>query len=263
MKLKLLLAAAMMTIATAVSVSAMDNVSGMNGMVEITDTTTTIDQTSMLAVSVNDTITINVTGVNGSLTLLSYKKGQEPSPDNIQYIRQYTPVGGVVNVTFQIRSIVPENETAQENGLYYVKLNDGNGSVRTLCYKVGKPVSEKGEYNGVKVEYNQRVDFTKDGYTGAGAGTISVAYKASFTSNGGSVNEYGFKVSYKTGETDSNNNEIINSVTEKISLDNTTINGDFSFGITVFDIPDEAEIANISATPFVNYNVENKVIATN
>lgn len=244
MKLKLLIATAIMTVATAFSVSAMDDLTDTNLAL------TTSGQTNMLAVTPDAKITINISGVQGSLTLLSSKNGQEPKPDNIQYIRQYTPdANGNVEVTFQIRSIVSETTSGNiENGLYCVKLNDGAGSVKTLYYKVGAPVSDVA---GTDVEYYQKIDFDRKDITGNEAviGTTSVGYKATFTCNGGVVSEYGFKLSYEGAN-------------EQVLVEDITLEGEgaFSFGATVYGIPTEsadAEIAKIDAVPFVNYDVDN------
>ena len=248
MKLKLLIATAIMTAATAFSVSAMDDLTN-TGLALTND-----DQTSMLTVtSDNDTIAIEVTGVQGSLTLLSSKNGLEPGPDNIQYIRQYTPDDeGTVNVSFQFRSITPESgEGSVENGLYCVKLNDGAGTVKTLYYKVGGPSAE----TATERTYYQKVDFDRKDKDGNEViGTTSVGYKATFTCNGGVVSEYGFKFTYD-GEKES-------VLAESITLD---VEGSFSFGATVYGIPTEnadEEIAKIVAVPFVNYDVNNGAATT-
>lgn len=239
MKLKLLFTAIMMSVATAVSVSAIDKVTGTEGMAGDVK-----NQTTMLAVSPDATINIEVKGVSGSLTLLSYKNGENPSPDNIQYIRQYTPDSdSFVKVSFKIRSIFDESDSSyEENGLYCVKLNDGNGEVKNLYYKVGVPESVK----GADVEYYERVDFTgKDKEAYDATGKTSVSYKAKFDSAGGNIAEYGFRVKYGNNEKVQSNEFI-----------DTEIGGSFSFGVTVYDIPTadaDKEIPSIKVTPFVNY----------
>ena len=246
MKLKLLFAAVMMSVATVVSASAMSNVTGNAGMA-----TTVENQRDMLAVTSDDTINIKVTGVSGSLTLLSYKNGQEPSPDNIQYIRQYTPdASGDVDVTFKIRSIIPKGQSGNsENGLYCVKLNDGAGAVNTLYYKVGKPSNITA---GTDVNYFQKVDFTRADEKGEGEGTISVAYKANFKLSGGCVNEYGFTVMY-----DNDTKNAKNSFVKEFIFEGS---GEFSFGVTVHDIENAEDVNKISAIPYVNYVENNSAV---
>lgn len=240
MKLKLLFTAIMMSVATAVSVSAIGTVTGTEGMAGDFE-----NQTTMLAVVPTDTINIEVKGVSGSLTLLSYKNGENPSPDNIQYIRQYTPDSdSSVKVSFKIRSIIDESDSSyEENGLYCVKLNDGNGEVKNLYYKVGVPESVKGEDG---MEYFQRVDFEgKDVNKKDVTGMTSVSYKAEFSNAGGNIAEYGFRVKYGNNEKVQSNKFI-----------DTEIGGSFSFGVTVYDIPTadaDTEISLINVIPFVNY----------
>lgn len=242
MKLKLLFAAVMVSVATVISASAMSNVTKSGGLA-----TTVENQRDMLAVSAADTINIKVTGVTGSLTLLSYKNGQEPTADNIQYIRQYTPDSeGEVNVSFKIRSIIPKNGSNTENGLYCVKLNDGANKVTTLYYKVGKPVAVTDD--GVK--YYQRVDFTSNDKNNIGAGTFSLAYKANFKLNGGVVNQYGFTASYDSGTEQS-------TVEDDIEFSGA---GDFSFGVTIHGIPNDTDISKLKVVPFVNYAVNNSAV---
>ena len=257
MKLKILFVAAMMTVATAVSVSAMTDVKGnevyaderIGGVLSNTSS----KQASMLAVSVNDTIKIDVTGVNGSLTLLAYKNGVNPSPDNIQYIRQYTPdENNAVSITFKIREIV-SNGSNVENGLYCVKLNDGANDVKTLYYKVGEPVVVKGTENGVEVEYWQKVTFDREDSNPnvAALNTTSVAYKANFTLNGGCVNEYGFTAVYEEKTGYASNDDIDFSGA-----------GDFSFGVTIHSIPRDTDLSKLKVVPFVNYTVDNTAAVT-
>ena len=240
MKLKLLLAAAIMTVVTAVSVSAMGTVTGESGM-----TTSAKEQTSMLAVSTTDTIDIEVANVNECLVLFSYKNGEKPSKDNIQFVKQYVPgEDGSVKASFQIRSIMAQEGSGKnENGLYCVQLVDGTGEKVTLYYKVGKPVSD----TATGATYYQRIDFTNSAPADVNALKTSVAYKADFESAGGNVSEYGFKVKYGEKER-----------IEKYTLlpEDVKIAGSFSFGLVIYDIPTanaDAVIDAMVAEPFVNY----------
>lgn len=203
-------------------------------------------QKKMLAVNPQDTIKIIVSGAGDNLTLLSYKVGEDPGSDTIQYVNQYAAtdkVDGNVDGNYEINYVVRD----LAYGVYYLKINNGkNEGVETVYYKVGAPTVNKGE--DTKTTYYKKVSFGATGdIKGSGKETTSVAYLSKITPKDGYINEYGYNIVY---------GEKSQSYFNTVSTD-STINGDLEFGITVYGFETasfEEEVKKLTVTPYVNYS---------
>lgn len=242
MKIKMFSLIAVLMLALSISAAAESTVTSDNGLGDVyvaTGTEKPDDQALVMAVNPGDKIIISVENASDSITLISYK-GDSPSIDNMQYINQYPQ--DTETITYEIRDI---NST--ENGLYLLMINDGT-NVQRFYYKVGRPVFVRGEGVDEGVNYFTRVDFTKrkDEF----AGTTSVAYLASFTPAGGTVNRCGFNVKKNASA-----NESVD-VNKEVSLSGDAV---FEFGITIYNLrADETDsvdviINNLVVVPYVNY----------
>ncbi|MBQ8636928.1 MAG: hypothetical protein IJ423_02905 [Clostridia bacterium] len=236
MKVKMFSLISMIMLAFSVSVSAASTVTSDGegdasvGMPE--------NQTHIMAVNPGDTITIQVSNAADDITLISYK-GSMPVADKMQYINQYDQ-----ETTTKITYVIREIDNTQ-NGLYLLRINDGT-NVSSFYYKVGRPVlSTESE----SVNYYKKVDFT--GRNDEFNNTTSVAYLASFTPAGGTVERYGFTVK---------NN--LSTAEEKDVYINGGIAGDaeYQFGITIYNLKAyedntiEEIINNLVVLPYVNYS---------
>ena len=236
MKLKMFSLIAMMMLAFSVSVSASSTVTSTGGVGDVS-VGIPANQTHVMAVNPGDKITISVSNATDKITLISYK-GSEPVVDKIQHINQYAQE--TTEITYVIRNI--DNT---QNGLYLLMINDGT-NVSSFYYKVGRPVlSTESE----SVNYYKKVDFAErnDEFSN----TTSVAYLASFTPAGGTVERYGFTVKNK-----------LSTAEEKDVYINGGISGnaEYQFGITIYNLKAydnnsvEDIINNLEVVPYMNYS---------
>ncbi|MBS7298048.1 MAG: hypothetical protein KIG65_03090 [Eubacteriales bacterium] len=251
MKFRTIAIAATMMLAFSVSAVAESAVTSDNGVGNVfTGTDAPDNQNLVMAVNPGDTITIDITGAEDSITLISYK-GTQPEAGNMQYINQYPKADQ--SISYIIRDI--DNT---QNGLYLLMINDGT-NVSSFYYKVGRPTLSSSDDS---VNYYKRVDFgTGEGMSSADdeyMGTSSIAYLAKFTPAGGTVTKYGFDIKKTSKSTESS---------DIFAEGDISGEAEFEFGVTIHSIKAENgktidEVINeLVVTPYVNYAETETVIA--
>lgn len=249
MKLRTIAIAATMMIAFSVSAAAESAVTSDGAGEAFAGTDAPANQNLIMAVNAGDKITIDITGAEDSITLISYK-GTQPEAGNMQYINQYPKADQ--SISYIIRDI--DNT---QNGLYLLLVNDGT-NVSSFYYKVGRPTLSSGD----SVNYYKRIDFgTGDGEKPAVEkymDTSSVAYLATFTPAGGTVTKYGFDIKKSSESTESSD------IFAEGDISGEAV---FEFGVTIYNLKADGEkgvdeiINDIVVTPYVNYAETETVIA--
>lgn len=119
-----------------------------------------------------DTVTFTLSGVTGTVTLLS-SKADATSVDNnsIQYINQYTKDSdNNVSVTYKIRELT--------NGTYKLLIKDGEATVAEYYYNVANPTAN------VLTTANGSTTLSDDGNGKLGFGVVVSTNGASFADSG-------------------------------------------------------------------------------
>lgn len=245
MKLKLFILTAVLSGILAVSASAEVTNTGATGRdgTAVNAATINANQKDVLTVNAGDIFTFTVNNPGDYITVITYLEGGELGNDTILYVNQYAAgnpgdyaVGAAsYKVTYKVRS-------GLANGIYRLEVNSGGETSDKLWYKLGRADLVYGSDGDVTTTYAKSGEFN---------GKISAGYKATYkgTSNGDKVREVGFVIKRKLEDGNLSNE----SIPRDISLANMTIEGDVSYGMTIYGAGSLSDFDSVVVTPYAEY----------
>ena len=245
MKLKLFILTAVLSGILAVSASAEVTGTGANGRdgEAVNAAEINANQKDVLTVNAGDTFEFTVNNPGEYITVITYLEGGELGNNTILYVNQYAAGNpgdyavGATNykVTYKVRS-------GLANGIYRLEVNSGGATSDKLWYKLGRADLDYGSVGDVTTTYAKSGNFN---------GKFSAGYKATYkgTSSGDKVQEVGFVIKRKL-EGGSLSNK---SIPRVISLANMTIEGDISYGMTIYGADSLSDFDSVVVTPYAEY----------
>lgn len=247
MKLKLFILTAVLSGILAVSASAEVTNTGATGRdgTAVNAATINANQKDVLTVNAGDIFTFTVNNPGDYITVITYLEGGELGNDTILYVNQYSAKdsqgigdytkGAATTITYKVRS-------GLANGIYRLEVNSGGETSDKLWYKLGRADLVYGSDGDVTTTYAKSGEFN---------GKISAGYKATYkgTSNGDKVREVGFVIKRKLEDGNLSNE----SIPRDISLANMTIEGDVSYGMTIYGAGSLSDFDSVVVTPYAEY----------
>lgn len=251
MKLKLFVLTAVLSGILAVSASAAVTGTGAkdekgvarygSAAAEMTDETKQMD---ILNVNAGDIFSFTVSDPGDYITVITYLEGGELGNDTILYVNQYAARDEQNNGDYtkgQATTFEYKVRSGLANGIYRLEVNSGNDKSEKLWYKLGRAnlLNESGD---VSTTYFIKKAFGEK---------ISVGYKATYegTKNGGYLSGAGFAIRKKTDEGLSKE-----ALYSKLKDFNFKTEGNVTYGMTIYDIPSEQDLATIDVQPYVEYD---------
>ena len=244
MKLKLFVLTAVLSGILAVSASAEVTDTGATGRdgTAVNAAEINANQKDVLTVNAGDTFEFTVNNPGEYITVITYLEGGELGNNTILYVNQYAAgnpgdyaVGAAsYKVTYKVRS-------GLANGIYRLEVNSGGETSDKLWYKLGR--SDLVNVNGeVTTTYAKSGEFN---------GKFSAGYKATYKGTSGSdkVREVGFVIKRKLDDGSLSNE----SIPRDISLANMTIEGDVSYGMTIYGAGSLSDFDSVVVTPYAEY----------
>ena len=244
MKLKLFVLTAVLSGILAVSASAEVTDTGATGRdgTAVNAAEINANQKDVLTVNAGDTFEFTVNNPGEYITVITYLEGGELGNNTILYVNQYAAgnpgdyaVGAAsYKVTYKVRS-------GLANGIYRLEVNSGGETSDKLWYKLGR--SDLVNVNGeVTTTYAKSGEFN---------GKFSAGYKATYKGTSGSdkVREVGFVIKRKLDDGSLSNE----SIPRDISLANMTIEGDVSYGMTIYGADSLNAFDDVVVTPYAEY----------
>ena len=247
MKLKLFVLTAVLSGILAVSASAAVTGTGATGRdgTAVDAAAINADQKDVLTVNAGDTFEFTVNNPGDYITVITYLEGGELGNNTILYVNQYAAKdsqgigdytkGEAKTITYKVRS-------GLANGIYRLEVNSGGATSDKLWYKLGRADLDYGSVGDVTTTYAKSGNFN---------GKFSAGYKATYkgTSSGDKVQEVGFVIKRKL-EGGSLSNK---SIPRVISLANMTIEGDISYGMTIYGADSLSDFDSVVVTPYAEY----------
>ncbi len=243
MKLKLFVLTAVLSGILAVSASAEVTDTGATGRdgTAVNAAEINANQKDVLTVNAGDTFEFTVNNPGEYITVITYLEGGELGNNTILYVNQYAAgnpgdyaVGAAsYKVTYKVRS-------GLANGIYRLEVNSGGETSDKLWYKLGRSDLVN------TVDGKLYTNYAKFGEKNYSAGYFAT-YKG--TADSKNLGKVGFIINRRLESGKLSDA----SIPSDIDLNNITIEGDVSYGMTIYGADSLNAFDDVVVTPYAEY----------
>lgn len=245
MKLKLFVLTAVLSGILAVSASAEVTDTGATGRdgTAVNAAEINANQKDVLTVNAGDTFEFTVSNPGDYITVITYLENGELSNNTILYVNQYAAKdsqgigdytrGEATPITYKVRS-------GLANGIYRLEVNSGNDTSDKLWYKLGRSDLVN------TVDGKLYTNYAKFGEKNYSAGYFAT-YKG--TADSKNLGKVGFIINRRLESGKLSDA----SIPSDIDLNNITIEGDVSYGMTIYGAERLEDFDDVVVTPYAEY----------